>query len=125
MTSSMRPPFHRPTTNRTEPLTRNNAPPNNAVRLTLVVNGAVQDVEADSLTTLLEVLRDQLGLTGTKAGCGNGFCGACTVLRNGRRVNACLALALGCAESEITTIEDLAGGDALHPLQKAFLDYDA
>lgn len=96
-----------------------------AMQLTLVVNGTARSVEVDLQTTLLDVLRDRLGLTGAKAGCGVGFCGACTVLRNGQRINACLALAGSCAGSEITTIEHVSAGSGLHPLQQAFLDYDA
>ena len=75
-------------------------------------------------TTLLDCLRDQLHLTGTKKGCGLGQCGACTVLIDGRRVNACLTLAVMQGGRDITTIEGLAQGDALHPVQAAFIEHD-
>jgi len=74
--------------------------------------------------TLLDALRERLHLTGSKKGCDHGQCGACTVLVNGRRVNSCLALALQCEGDEITTIEGLAQGDDLHPLQSAFIERD-
>ena len=74
---------------------------------------------------MLDALRETLGLTGTKKGCDHGQCGACTVLRDGRRVLACLTLAAGCEGSEITTIEGLSAGDGLHPVQQAFIRHDA
>ena len=96
-----------------------------ATQITLFVNGIARQIKVDTLATLLDVLRDQLRLTGTKAGCGVGFCGACTVLRNGYRINACLALAGSCVGSEIVTIEHVSTKEGLHPLQQAFLDHDA
>ena len=75
--------------------------------------------------TLLDLLRERIGLTGTKKGCDHGQCGACTVLADGRRINACLALAVAHAGEEITTIEGLADGEALHPVQAAFIEHDA
>ncbi|PYQ71117.1 MAG: (2Fe-2S)-binding protein [Acidobacteria bacterium] len=76
-------------------------------------------------TTLLDALREQLGLTGTKKGCDHGQCGACTVLVNGKRINSCLTLAIMKDGAEVTTIEGLAEGDVLHALQRAFIDRDA
>ena len=76
-------------------------------------------------TTLLDALREYLYLTGTKKGCDHGQCGACTVLVNGRRINSCLTLAIMQDGAEVTTIEGLAKGEALHPLQQAFVDHDA
>ncbi|WP_354675435.1 2Fe-2S iron-sulfur cluster-binding protein [Cupriavidus alkaliphilus] len=93
--------------------------------LTLRINGADHAVQLDVRTTLLDALRNQLGLTGTKKGCDHGQCGACTVLVNGRRINACLTLAVMHDGDAITTIEGLADGDALHPLQSAFIARDA
>jgi xanthine dehydrogenase YagT iron-sulfur-binding subunit len=102
--------------------------------LTLVVNGAAHRLRLDHRTTLLDALREHLGLTGTKKGCDHGQCGACTVLIGGpadgvagrRRVNSCLLLAVMAREAEITTIEGLAAPDGeLHPLQAAFVEHDA
>ncbi|WP_017477849.1 MULTISPECIES: (2Fe-2S)-binding protein [unclassified Pseudomonas] len=86
-----------------------------------------RDIQMDVLpwTTLLDLLREQLDLTGTKKGCDHGQCGACTVLLNGKRVNACLTLAVMCDGAELTTIEGLASGEDLHPMQKAFIKHDA
>jgi xanthine dehydrogenase YagT iron-sulfur-binding subunit len=95
------------------------------VDLTLRVNGASRAVAVDVRTTLLDALRERLGMTGTKKGCDMGACGACTVLVAGRRVNACLTLAVTVEGKEITTIEGLAQGEKLHPLQQAFIDHDA
>ena len=94
------------------------------LEVTLVVNGASHRVTVEARTTLLDALRDQLHLTGTKKGCELGQCGACTVLRDGRRINACLTLAAMHDGVPVTTIEGLAGGDALHPLQAAFIEHD-
>jgi xanthine dehydrogenase YagT iron-sulfur-binding subunit len=94
-------------------------------RITLKVNGAERPVEVAPWTTLLDALREYLGLTGTKKGCDHGQCGACTVLADGVRINSCLTLAVMKDGAGITTVEGLAGGDALHPLQQAFLDHDA
>jgi xanthine dehydrogenase YagT iron-sulfur-binding subunit len=94
-------------------------------RITLRVNGANKQLEVLPWTTLLDALREHLDLTGTKKGCDHGQCGACTVLVNGRRINSCLTLAIMKDRAEITTIEGLAEGEALHPLQQAFIDHDA
>nr|WP_223166510.1 (2Fe-2S)-binding protein [Nonomuraea sp. SYSU D8015] len=96
-------------------------------RVSLTVNGKRHTAEIDNRTSLLDLLREQLGLTGTKKGCDAGACGACTVLVDGRRVNACLALAVRLEGAEVTTIEGLAPGedDDLHPLQQAFIEQDA
>ena len=91
----------------------------------LKVNGRVERLDVAPWTILLDALREFLGLTGTKKGCDHGQCGACTVLVNGRRINACLALAVMHDGAEVTTIEGLAEGDRLHPLQQAFVDHDA
>ncbi len=91
----------------------------------LKINGTEHALDLDTRTTLLDALRDKLAMTGTKKGCDHGQCGACTVLVNGRRVNSCLTLALTVQGDEITTIEGLAKGDALHPVQQAFLEHDA
>jgi xanthine dehydrogenase YagT iron-sulfur-binding subunit len=96
-----------------------------AVRVSPTVNGSRHDLMLDPRTTLLDLLREHLDLTGTKKGCDQGQCGACTVLIHGRRVNACLTLAVMCDGAQITTIEGLAANGALHPLQQAFIDHDA
>jgi xanthine dehydrogenase YagT iron-sulfur-binding subunit len=90
----------------------------------LVVNGMPHSVRADVRTTLLDLLREQLHLTGTKKGCDHGLCGACTVAVNGERVVSCLTLAVSISGSDVTTIEGIAEGDELHPLQQAFLEHD-
>ena len=95
-----------------------------AVPITLRVNGTDRQLRLDPRTTLLDCLRETLALTGTKKGCDHGQCGACTVHVNGRRVNACLTLAVMHAGDEITTIEGLGTPDALHPMQAAFVAYD-
>jgi xanthine dehydrogenase YagT iron-sulfur-binding subunit len=92
--------------------------------LTLVVNGQRQQLDVDTRTTLLDALRETLHLTGTKKGCDHGQCGACTVLVNGRRLNACLTLAVMHQDAEITTIEGLGSPDNLHPMQAAFIRHD-
>jgi xanthine dehydrogenase YagT iron-sulfur-binding subunit len=93
--------------------------------ISLAINGERRNVEfLDPRETLLDLLRERLDLTGTKKGCDRGQCGACTVLVNGRRVNACLTLALSCDGAEVVTIEGLADGDALHPVQAAFIAHD-
>ncbi|MBX9814345.1 MAG: 2Fe-2S iron-sulfur cluster binding domain-containing protein [Sphingomonas sp.] len=89
------------------------------------INGQALQAEPDIRASLLDVLREHLGLTGTKKGCDHGQCGACTVLVNGRRINACLTLAVMHEGDEIITIEGLAQGDTLHPLQAAFIKHDA
>ena len=90
----------------------------------LKVNGTVRSIQAEPRVTLLDALREYLDLTGTKKGCDLGQCGACTVLVDGRRVNACLTLAVMSQGKEITTIEGLAKGEELHPLQTAFIKHD-
>lgn len=94
-------------------------------RITLKVNGTVKQIEVAPWTTLLDALRDHLDLTGTKKGCDHGQCGACTVLVNGKRINSCLTLAIMQDGAEVVTIEGLAEGEALHPLQQAFVEHDA
>jgi xanthine dehydrogenase YagT iron-sulfur-binding subunit len=110
------------------------APPANAqttaaastsVNVILRVNGAEHNLALDPRTTLLDALREHLHLNGSKKGCGRGQCGACTVLMNGKRVKSCLSLAALVEGREITTIEGLAQGDQLHPLQAAFIERDA
>ena len=93
--------------------------------LELTVNGEVQEVAVKPNDTLLEVVRDKLGLIGTKEACGVGECGACTVLMEGRPVLSCLTLALDAAEQEITTIEGLSTGEDLDPIQESFIQYGA
>ena len=92
--------------------------------VTLRVNGITTQLSLDTRTTLLDALRENMGLTGSKKGCDHGQCGACTVLVDGRRVNSCLTLALSVAGSEIITIEGLAKGDDLSPVQEAFAVHD-
>src|SRR3954466_3995856 len=91
----------------------------------LRINGAEQSLELDTRTSLLDLLRERLGLTGAKKGCDHGQCGACTVLIDGRRANACLALAVAHNGAEIVTIEGVAQNGSLHPLQAAFVEHDA
>src|SRR2546423_12756922 len=93
--------------------------------ITLRVNGASHQLSIDTRTTLLDVFREHLGLTGPKKGCDHGQCGACTVLLDGRRVNSCLALAVAHQDAEIVTIEGLADDGNLHPLQRSFIEHDA
>ncbi|MCN5476253.1 aldehyde dehydrogenase iron-sulfur subunit, partial [Escherichia coli] len=88
------------------------------------VNGKTEQLEVDTRTTLLDALRENLHLFGTKKGCDHGQCGACTVLVNGRRLNACLTLAVMHQGAEITTIEDLGSPENLHPMQAAFIKHD-
>jgi xanthine dehydrogenase YagT iron-sulfur-binding subunit len=95
------------------------------VAVGLTVNGALRRVDVAPWTTLLDALRDHLDLTGTKKGCDHGQCGACTVLVNGRRINACLTLAVMQEGADVTTVEGLAYNGALHPLQQAFIEHDA
>jgi xanthine dehydrogenase YagT iron-sulfur-binding subunit len=92
--------------------------------VTLKVNGTSKSLSVDTRTSLLDALREKLALTGSKKGCDHGQCGACTVLVDGRRVNSCLTLAVTADGAEITTIEGLAQGDTLHPVQAAFLEHD-
>jgi xanthine dehydrogenase YagT iron-sulfur-binding subunit len=92
---------------------------------TLAVNGDTRVVDLEPRTSLLDALRERLGLTGTKKGCDHGTCGACTVWVDGRRVLSCLTLAVTCEGREITTIEGLAPDGELHPMQRAFIEHDA
>ncbi|HEX3466526.1 MAG TPA: 2Fe-2S iron-sulfur cluster-binding protein [Candidatus Elarobacter sp.] len=96
-----------------------------AVAVTLDVNGVEHPLRIEPRVTLLDALRERLALTGTKKGCDQGQCGACTVLVDGRRVNACLTLAIATEGKKITTVEGLARGGTLHPVQAAFIEYDA
>ena len=93
--------------------------------LAVCVNGARRSVSLDHRTTLLDMLREHLDLTGTKKGCDRGQCGACTVLLDGRRVNSCLVLAISASEKQLTTIEGLGTSSDLHPMQQAFVAKDA
>ena len=93
--------------------------------LRLTLNGQVRELQVLPWTTLLDLLREQLDLVGSKKGCDHGQCGACTVLRDGKRINACLTLAVMCEGAELTTIEGLADGEELHPMQQAFIKHDA
>ncbi len=100
------------------------APSESTVDVNLKVNGREHRLQLDPRVTLLDALRERLGLTGSKKGCDHGQCGACTVLVNGRRINSCLSLAVVHDGDEITTIEGLARGDDLHPVQAAFIRCD-
>ena len=94
--------------------------------ISLTINGEMRQVDLDDpRVTLLDLLRERLGLTGTKKGCDRGQCGACTVLINGQRINSCLTLAVSIDGAVITTIEGLSNGDQLHPVQAAFIAHDA
>jgi xanthine dehydrogenase YagT iron-sulfur-binding subunit len=93
--------------------------------ISLQVNGELRPLSLDTRTTLLDALREHLGLTGSKKGCDHGQCGACTVLVDGRRTLSCLALAVAQDGADVTTVEGLAGPAGLHPVQQAFLDRDA
>ena len=98
----------------------------NTVSIRLVVNGGAQGLTIDARTSLLDLLREQLGLTGAKKGCDHGQCGACTVHLDGRRVVSCLTPAVHADGHDVTTIEGLSSNDvALHPMQQAFIDHDA
>lgn len=99
--------------------------PMQKVSVALLINGARTQLEIAPWTTLLDALRDRLHLTGTKKGCDHGQCGACTVLLNGRPINACLTLVVMHDGAEITTVEGLARDGNLHPVQQAFIDHDA
>ena len=106
------------------PAAAQGAAPAETVRARLTINGQVQQLELDPRQSLLDVLRERLDLTGTKKGCNQGACGACTVLVNGKRVVSCLTLAAMQDGAEITTIEGLAKGETLHPLQQAFIEHE-
>lgn len=99
--------------------------PSNTIPVTLYINGAEHTLQIDPRVTLLDVLREYIGLSGTKKGCDHGQCGACTVLVEGHRINSCLTLAVSYDREQITTIEGLAEGEDLHPVQEAFLHHDA
>lgn len=99
-------------------------PPKQTLPLRISINKQQHELTVDSRTTLLDLLREQLHLTGTKKGCDHGQCGACTVHINGQRILSCLTLAAMAAGSEVTTIEGLADGEQLHPMQQAFLECD-
>src|SRR5213592_1564070 len=101
--------------------------PDGMTEVTIRVNGASRTQRVDTRMSLLDLLRERLGLTGSKKGCDHGQCGACTILIDGRRANACLALAVAHDGAEIVTIEGLAGngGEELHLLQRAFIEHDA
>jgi xanthine dehydrogenase YagT iron-sulfur-binding subunit len=96
-----------------------------AQAVTLTVNGEPRPLRIEPRVSLLDALREHLGLTGSKKGCDQGTCGACTVWVDGRRVLACLTLAVTCEDHEVTTIEGLSAGGDLHPMQAAFIDKDA
>src|SRR6266403_4258127 len=94
------------------------------VKVNLKINGKSHAIDVDPRVTLLDALRERLQLTGSKKGCDHGQCGACTILVNGRRINSCLTLAVMHAGDEIITVEGLASGDELHPMQAAFIEHD-
>ncbi len=96
-----------------------------ASAVVLAVNGRTHELNIEPRVSLLDALREHLGLTGSKKGCDQGTCGACTVWVDGRRVLACLTLAVTCEGHDVTTIEDLAADGSLHPMQAAFVDHDA
>ena len=97
----------------------------NVIKVSLTINGKPQSLELDSRVVLLDALRERLGMTGTKKGCDQGQCGACTVLIDGERALSCLTLAATLEGRKVTTIEGLAEGDQLHPMQAAFIKHDA
>jgi xanthine dehydrogenase YagT iron-sulfur-binding subunit len=99
--------------------------PTGPVTISLIINGVRRTLSIDPRTSLLDLLRERLSLTGTKKGCDHGQCGACTVLVNGRRVNSCLTLGALCDNAVVVSIEGLAKGDHLHPVQEAFIRHDA
>ncbi len=104
--------------------TRAAGPASDLVKVNLKINGKDYALDVDPRVTLLDALRERLHLTGSKKGCDHGQCGACTVLVNGRRINSCLSLAVTHEGDEITTIEGLANGEELHPMQSAFIEQD-
>ena len=116
--------FAPPLISQAERLTAMSKKVEGVTEMRLKVNGTVRSVQAEPRVTLLDALRERLDLTGTKKGCDHGQCGACTVLVDGKRVNSCLTLAVMVQGKEITTVEGLAKGEELHPLQQAFIDHD-
>jgi xanthine dehydrogenase YagT iron-sulfur-binding subunit len=108
-----------------DPTRRENSAGGAKVSVSLTVNGTRHALALDPRTTVLDLLREHLDLTGTKKGCDQGQCGACTVLIDGRRINSCLTLAVMYDGAQITTVEGLATGGVLHPVQQAFIDHDA
>jgi xanthine dehydrogenase YagT iron-sulfur-binding subunit len=114
-----------PVNNRKENKAKFQAPPAELLGVDLIINKQKIHLDIDPRVTLLDALRESLSLPGTKKGCDRGQCGACTVLMNGQRVNSCLMLAGLCQGAEIMTIEGLADGDNLHPVQEAFIKHDA
>jgi xanthine dehydrogenase YagT iron-sulfur-binding subunit len=98
---------------------------NKPVDITLTINDREHSLSVDVRTSLLDLLRERLGLTGAKKGCDHGQCGACTVLLDGRRVLSCLTLAVAAQGQNVTTIEGVANGGELHPMQQAFIEHDA
>lgn len=123
----MKSPDHRVLEGRSGPASRarDAGPPGAKIRITLRVNGHEHSLSLDPRLTLLETLREELGLTGAKKGCDRGECGTCTVLVAGRRIYACMTLAVMHDAAEVTTIEALACGSELHPLQQTFVSRDA
>jgi xanthine dehydrogenase YagT iron-sulfur-binding subunit len=105
--------------------TASGSPPHASESYTLTINGKKHEFAFDPRVTLLDLLRERLHLTGTKKGCDHGQCGACTVLVNGVRINSCLTLAISQDGNQITTIEGIANGETLHPLQASFIEHDA
>jgi xanthine dehydrogenase YagT iron-sulfur-binding subunit len=99
-------------------------PPPGTVPVTLQINGVTYELQIEPRVSLLDALREYIGLTGTKKGCDQGACGACTVLADGERINSCFALAVQCQGREITTIEGVSGDEQLHALQAAFIECD-
>jgi xanthine dehydrogenase YagT iron-sulfur-binding subunit len=110
---------------RTSQATQSSVAPPDKIDVAFTINGVHRQMKVAPWTTLLDLLREHLDLTGTKKGCDHGQCGACTVLVDGRRVNSCLTLAVMKDGADITTVEGLAKDGSLHPVQQAFIDHDA
>ena len=117
-------PHHKAITN-SQPFTYSIPDKEASVEVKLNVNNRQYKLTIEPWVTLLDALREYIGLTGTKKGCDHGQCGACTVILDGKRINSCMTLAIMQQDAEITTIEGLATGDKLHPMQQAFIDHDA